>query len=95
MDYSNEFLTKIEQGGVINSSAEMLADVLDLDEAQRNDFFKDFNNKDSAVARAYQKGANKYAFKVQQEVAKKAMEGDLKAIEKMEEFKRLNRFNKR
>ena len=71
-----EILKQIEQSGMIKASVEMMYAVFNVG-VSFEEFVELFNDKNSEVAKAYQKGIYQYDFKVQTELAKKAMQGDL------------------
>ena len=60
--------------------------MLDIDNEKQ--FIKDFDNKNHAIAKAYQKGIDKADFILDSKLFEMAKNGDLKAIQKYEERKR-------
>lgn len=79
MDYSEDFLKKVLSLGSLNYPLQKIISVLDIeDEGQ---FRKDFNNKQSAVFKAYNKGKDRAQFEIDKKIFELAKGGDHKSIE--------------
>jgi len=88
MEYSEEFLKKIVQVGILAYPFEKIINVFDIEniEVFKNDFF----NKESIIYKNYKKGIDKADFAIDLKLYNMAKDGDLKALEKFEKRKRLN-----
>ena len=85
MAYTEEQFKKMIHMGILGYDVEKCINILDIEnEAQ---FKKDFNNLNSEIAKAYQKGKDKGDYSIDMKLFEKAQNGDLKALEKYEERK--------
>jgi hypothetical protein len=89
----NVDLKKIEQCGMVGASTDMILAVLDL-EINKQQFEQFISDPKNAISIAYKRGLYKYEFQVQLELSKKAMAGDTKAFELLEDIKRKSKFKK-
>lgn len=79
MDYTDEFLNKIVSVGLLNYPLSKIINVLDIeDEIQ---FSTDFDNPDSPVSKAYQKGIDKSDYQIDSKLYELAKNGDVRSIE--------------
>lgn len=87
MEYSEEFLKKMVQCGTLGYPVSKIINVFDIDDEAQ--FIKDFDNKQSLVYKHYQKGIDKADFILDSKLFEMAKEGDLKALAKYEERKKM------
>lgn len=87
MEYTEEFLKKIVGVGTLGYAIEKIINVLDIADKDVEAFRKDFNQPNSIVRRAYQKGIDKADYAIDMKLFDMAKNGDLKALYKYEERK--------
>lgn len=87
MDYTEEFIKKIVQCGTLGYGLQKIVNIFDID--NETQFIKDFNDKNSTIAKAYQKGIDKSDFLIDNKLFELVKEGDLKALSKFETRKNI------
>jgi hypothetical protein len=85
VSYSEDQLKKIVHCGILGYPAQKCINILDIEnEAQ---FIIDFENPETEIAKAYQKGVDKGEYQIDMKLYQKAAEGDLKALAELEKRK--------
>jgi hypothetical protein len=85
MEYTDEFLKKVTSLGTLGYSLNKCINILDVADGDIKNFTNDFDNINSKVAKAYQKGIDKAAYAIDVKLFDLATkEGDLKALEMFE-----------
>lgn len=87
MEYTEEFLKKIVGVGTLGYSLNKIINVLDINEKDVEQFTEDFDNENSPVQVAYQKGVDKADYAIDTKLFEQAKAGDLKSLQKYEERK--------
>lgn len=87
MKYTEDFLKKIVGVGTLGYSVSKIINVLDIEEKDVEQFINDFDNFDSQLRRAYQKGVDKADYAIDTKLFEQAKSGDLKALQKYEQRK--------
>ena len=87
MEYTEDFLKKMVQVGTLGYPLSKIINVLDIDDEKQ--FTKDFDNPKSEVAKSYQKGVDKADFILDSKLFEMAKNGDLNAMKKYEDKKRI------
>jgi hypothetical protein len=82
MEYSEDFLKKLVSLGTLNYSIKKIINVLDIEDVE--DFTIDFNDKESPVYKAYNKGKDKGEFSLDLKLFELAKAGNLEALKKFE-----------
>jgi glycosylphosphatidylinositol transamidase (GPIT) subunit GPI8 len=95
MSYTEDFLKKIIQMGILEYTCDKILNILDEFIEDQNKFIKDFNNDNSEVYKAYKKGKDKADFIIDQRLFELAKTGNIAAIEKIEQRKRYNKYKSR
>lgn len=85
--YSDEFLKQVLSVGLLGYPLAKVINVLDIEDADADDFRRDFNNPASEIYKAYHKGLDKADYEIDIQLFEMARSGDLKALEKFEERK--------
>jgi hypothetical protein len=81
--YTPDFLSQITSLGIVRYSLDKIVNIIDVDDITQ--FEKDFNNPQSDVAKAYQKGIDRSDYDIDIRLFEMAKSGDLKALEKYEQ----------
>lgn len=87
MEYTEEFLKKIMQSGILNYPLSKIVNIIEVDDEIQ--FYIDFDNPKSPVGKAYKKGIDKADFILDLKLFDMAKDGDLKALEKYEFRKKI------
>ena len=87
MEATTEFLGKITGMGTLGYDVQKIINILDIEDEEG--FSKEFNDKKSLIAKAYQKGVDKSDYIIDTKLFEMAKAGDMKAIEMYD--KRKNR----
>jgi len=87
MEYSEEVLKKMVHMGILGYPVEKCINILDVEPKDEKQFTEDYNNSESELAKAYQKGKDKGEYQIDMKLYQKATEGDMKALQKYEERK--------
>ena len=87
MEYTEDFLKKIVGVGTLGYSVSKIINVLDIEEKDIEQFVNDFDDFDSPLRRAYQKGVDKADYAIDTKLFEQAKAGDLKSLQKYEERK--------
>lgn len=88
MELSDETLQKIEQCGVLGYPASKICSILNLE--SQEEFIAEFNNPNSKIFKAFQRGVDKGDFAIDLKIYELAKSGDLNAIEKFQVRKKKN-----
>ena len=89
MTYTEDQLKKMIHMGILGYDVDKCINILDIE--NEGQFKRDFNNKNSEIAKAYQKGVDKGDYSIDIKLFEKARDGDLKALAKYEERKAYGR----
>ena len=89
MEYSEEFLANITRSGTLGYPLSKIVNVFDIEDEKQ--FEIDFDNPKSIIAKAFQKGVDKADFLVDTKLFEMARGGDLKALEKYESRKKIQK----
>lgn len=87
MNYNEEFIKKMRAVGTLGYSLNKIINVLDIDNKDIKSFTADFNNENSIIRLAYQKGVDQSDYLIDMKLFELAKKGDLKALEKYEKRK--------
>ena len=87
MEYTEDFLKKIVGVGTLGYSVSKIINALDIEEKDMEQFVNDFDDFDSPLRRAYQKGVDKADYAIDTKLFEQAKAGDLKSLQKYEERK--------
>ncbi len=88
MNYSEQFLKQVSSLGTLGYSLKKCINILDVADVDIDAFTDDFDNINSKVAKAYQKGVDKAGYAIDVKLFDLATkEGDLKALELFEKRK--------
>lgn len=87
MEYTEDFLKKIVGVGTLGYSVSKIINVLDIEEKDIEQFVNDFDDFDSPLRRAYQKGVDKADYAIDTKLFEQAKAGYLKSLQKYEERK--------
>lgn len=87
MEATTELLGKVTGMGMLGYDVQKIINILDIED--EDGFTKEFNDKKSLIAKAYQKGVDKSDYIIDSKLYELAKTGDKKAIEMYE--KRKNR----
>ena len=87
MEATTELLGKVTGMGMLGYDVQKIINILDIED--EDGFMKEFNDKKSLIAKAYQKGVDKSDYIIDSKLYELAKTGDKKAIEMYE--KRKNR----
>lgn len=87
MQYTESVINQMVQFGTIGYPLSKIVNVLDATEDE--EFIKDFDDTDSVIAKAYQRGVDKSDFIIDMKLFEMAKAGDMDAIVKFEERKKL------
>lgn len=90
MEYTEDFLKKMVSVGTLGYALDKIINVLDINDAS---FTADFDNPESPVAKAYQKGLDKSDYAIDMKLFELAKNGDMEALKKYEQRKILNLFD--
>lgn len=82
--YTKEFLDQIVSLGIVGYPLSKILNIIS-DDIDKVEFTSAFNDPDSAVAKAYQKGIDRRDYDIDIRLFELAKSGDLKALEKYEE----------
>ena len=93
MEYTEDFLKKMVQVGMLGYPLSKIINVLDVEDVEQ--FAKDFDDPQNKVAINYQKGIDKADFVIDSKLFEMAKGGDIKAIEKYEERKKHHIFSEK
>jgi len=91
--YDKKVLDKVMQLGTLGYPLSKALNVLDLEEGLVDQFQRDFECPDTVIYKQYQKGVDKSDFLIDAKLFEMAKNGDLKAVEKYEQRKKLNIYN--
>ena len=87
MEINKEFLGKIKSFGILGYQFQKLVNVLDLEDEEIEQLKIEFSNPNSAVSKAYQRGADRADYMLDQKLFDLASKGDKKALEMFERRK--------
>ena len=85
MTYSEEQIKKMVHMGILGYDVSKIINILDIEDEKQ--FKKDFENSNSEIAKAYQRGKDKGDYAIDLKLYEKAREGDLKALAEYEKRK--------
>jgi hypothetical protein len=85
MEYTDDFLKKIMQCGLLNYPASKIINIFDIEDEEQ--FLNDFKNPSSLLAKHYQKGVDRADFSIDSKLFDAASKGDLKALKELNERK--------
>ena len=88
MKYTPEQLEQLRTMGALGYQVGKILNIIDF--ADPSQFEKDFQNPESEVSRAYQKGADLAEFALDVMVYEQAQSGDLKALNEYRQRKAIN-----
>jgi 3-methyladenine DNA glycosylase AlkC len=82
MQYTPDQLSKVTQCGMLSYPPQKIVNIFDFEDEAK--FLADFENKESEIYKAYQKGKDKADFIIDHKLFELAQKGDLNALK---EFK--------
>ncbi len=93
MEYDDDFLKKMVQLGTLAYPVSKIINILDIENT--SEFIKHFDDPKHPIQLNYKKGIDKSDFVLDNKLFEMAKNGNLKAIEKYEEKKRIYIYNER
>lgn len=78
--------------GGLSYSVKTMVETLDLDDEEAELFERNFEDENSSIAKAYQRGRTMSVFAEHAAILKKAQKGDIKAIEEIKKIRRNNNY---
>ena len=85
MEYTEEFLNKVVQVGILGYDVAKVINVLDVPEQDEIKFSADFANPESVVFKKYKKGVDKAEYALDAKLFDLAQKGNIAAMKKWEE----------
>jgi len=85
MEYTEDFLNKVVQMGILGYDVAKVINVLDVEEQDEQQFTSDFANTESLVFKRYKKGVDKAEYALDAKLFDLAQKGNIAAMKKWEE----------
>jgi len=85
MEYTEDFLNKVVQMGILGYDVAKVINVLDVEEQDEQQFTSDFANPESLVFKRYKKGVDKAEYALDAKLFDLAQKGNIAAMKKWEE----------